>query len=52
LQNIKEILFIADEIVNWTLLAGFSYLLSVSGPDWVKELFQLLPSRKARVGAI
>jgi len=52
LQNIKEILFIADEIVNWMLLAGFSYLLSVSLPDWVKELFRLRPSRKARVEAI
>jgi hypothetical protein len=39
LTNLKEIIFIIDESANWMLIAGFSFLLFASMPDWVKEQF-------------
>ena len=36
LANMKEIMFVFDEFFNWMLVAGFSYLLVASTPDWVK----------------
>jgi len=47
LTNFKEIIFIIDEAANWMLVAGFSFLLFASMPDWAKELFLfLLPKKK------
>jgi len=47
LVGIRELLFVLDEIVNWMLLVGLSYLLFASMPDWVKEQFGfLLPKIK------
>jgi len=37
LVNMKDILFVFDELCNWVLVAGFSYLLGASTPDWAKE---------------
>ena len=42
LANVKELLFVIDEIANWMLVAGLGYLLSVSMPDWMKEQFLFL----------
>jgi len=41
-RAVKESLFVIDEIANWMLVIGFSYLLSASMPDWVKEQFLFL----------
>ena len=46
LVRIKEILFVLDEIFNWSLVVGFSYLLSTSAPEWVKEQFLFLRPKK------
>ncbi len=32
-----------DEFVNWLLLPGFSYLLTVSFPDWLRQDLQKEP---------
>lgn len=37
LISVKEPIFILDEISNWMLVGGFSYLLFASAPDWVKD---------------
>jgi hypothetical protein len=52
LANVKELLFVVDEIVNWMLVAGFSCLLAASGPDWVREQFSFLFPRKTPAEAI
>lgn len=41
LAGIKEFLFVLDEFFNWMLVAGFSYLLGASMPEWIKELFRV-----------
>lgn len=47
LINFKEIIFIVDEFANWMLVAGFSFLLFASAPDWTKEQFLFfLPKKK------
>ena len=46
LVNVKEYLFVIDEIANWMLVTGFSYLLAASVPDWVKEWFWFLSPRR------
>lgn len=46
LANFKEIMFIIDESANWMLVAGFSFLLFASMPDWVKEPFLFFLSKK------
>jgi len=46
LAGIQEFIFIADEVANWMLVMGFSYLLFASVPDWVKDqLMFLLPGK-------
>jgi hypothetical protein len=35
-QGSKEVWFVFDEILNWMLVPGFSYLLLVSAPNWLK----------------
>jgi hypothetical protein len=50
--NLKDILFVVDEFFNWLLVAGFSYLLGVSMPDWVKEQFWFLFPKKSSVQAV
>src|SRR4030095_7867948 len=47
LANVNEFLFIFDETLNWMLVAGFSYLLFASTPDWFKEQFHFLLQRKS-----
>jgi hypothetical protein len=47
-RAVKESLFVIDEIANWMLIIGFSYLLSASMPDWVKEQFLFLFPKKNR----
>jgi len=42
LEDLKEVLFVFDELANWMLLAALSYWLGNSMPDWVKEQFRLL----------
>ena len=37
LVKMKDILFVFDELFNWVLVPGFSYLLGASTPDWAKE---------------
>jgi hypothetical protein len=37
LVGVKEYVFVIDEIANWMLVVGLTYLLSISMPDWVKE---------------
>ena len=47
LAPIRETLFILDEIINWTLVGGFSYLLLASAPDWLQNLVQFIsPAKK------
>jgi hypothetical protein len=36
--------FVVDEIINWLLLAEFTYLLLVSSPHWLRQLLQKVPS--------
>jgi hypothetical protein len=52
LANVKEWLFGIDEFANWMLVAGFSYLLSASVPDWLKAQFQFLFPKKKPVQVI
>jgi len=52
LADIKEILFVIDEVANWMLVAGFSYLLAASAPDWTKELFLFFLPGKPHVKMI
>jgi len=47
LVNVKEYLFVIDELANWMLVAGFSYLLAASLPDWAKEQFHFIRPVKA-----
>jgi len=49
LVNTKEFVFIFDETFNWMLVAGLSYLLFASTPDWVREQFRFLFSRRNSV---
>ena len=49
LVEIREILFVFDEFFNWMLVAGFSYLLGASMPDWVKEQFRYLLRKRNAV---
>lgn len=51
LVNIREILFVLDEIFNWALVLGLSYLLSASAPEWVKEQFRFLRPKRFPVPA-
>ncbi|HLF72885.1 MAG TPA: hypothetical protein VI524_00945 [Anaerolineales bacterium] len=36
-EGSKDLWFVIDELFNWMLLSGFSYLLFASAPDWSKE---------------
>src|SRR5258706_196634 len=47
LAGVKEYVFVFDEITNWILVAGLSYLLSISMPDWMKEQFLFLPKKSS-----
>ena len=49
LVNVKELLFGIDELANWMLVVGFSYLLCASMPDWLKVQFQFLVPKKKLV---
>lgn len=37
LKNFKDIMFIFDEILNWSLLCVFTYLLFATAPEWLKS---------------
>lgn len=37
LAGIREMLFVLDELFNWILLGGLSYLLGRSAPGWLGE---------------
>jgi hypothetical protein len=52
LVEIREILFVFDEFFNWMLVAGFSYLLGASMPDWIKEQFRFLLRKTDAVPAV
>ena len=45
--------FIVDEIINWLLVPGFTYLLAASFPDWLRQDLQKLfgKSKNKPVGA-
>lgn len=49
LVNVRELLFGIDELANWMLVVGFSYLLCASMPDWLKVQFQFLALKKKLV---
>ena len=49
LVNVRELLFGIDELANWMLVVGFSYLLCASMPDWLKVQFQFLVPKKKLV---
>lgn len=42
LVNFQDYLFVFDELANWMLVVGLSYLLSASLPDWMKERFYFI----------
>jgi hypothetical protein len=46
LASVKEVLFVLDEIMNWLLVAGFSYLLAASMPGWVRETLSLVSAKR------
>lgn len=46
LAGIREILFVLDEVMNWVLVAGFTYLMVASMPGWVREMLPFLSSRR------
>jgi hypothetical protein len=52
LADMAEFIFVLDELANWMLVAGFSYLLAASTPDWLKAPFQLLFPKKKLVQVI
>jgi len=37
LSNFKDILFILDELLNWSLVCVFTYLLFATAPEWFKS---------------
>lgn len=39
--------FVIDEIINWLLVPGFTYLLAASFPDWLREDLQKLFGKTA-----
>ena len=41
LGNIKEFLFLFDELANWILVVTLTYLLAGSMPIWAREQFRL-----------
>ncbi|NTU57055.1 MAG: hypothetical protein HGA79_12480 [Anaerolineales bacterium] len=45
--------FIIDEFINWLLVPGFTYLLAISSPDWLRQDLQKLfgKARNKPVGA-
>lgn len=45
--------FIIDEFINWLLVPGFTYLLAISSPDWLRQDLQRLfgKARNKPVGA-
>jgi hypothetical protein len=45
--------FIIDEFINWLLVSGFTYLLAISSPDWLRQDLQKLfgKARNKPVGA-
>jgi len=51
LAGMKEFLFVLDELCNWILAAGCSYLLFASAPEWMKEQFLFRSSGKNDVQA-
>lgn len=46
-------IFIIDEIINWLLVPGFTYLLAASFPDWLRQDLQKLfgKAKNSLVGA-
>jgi hypothetical protein len=52
LVNVKELIFGIDELANWILVAGFSYLFSASMPDWLKAQFPFLFPKKKTVQVV
>ena len=46
LSSGRELIFIIDEFINWTLLVKLSYLLLASTPAWVKEQYLLLAPKR------
>ena len=49
LLSVKELLFVLDELFNWLLVLGLSYLLFASTPGWLKEQFQFLSPKRVPV---
>ncbi len=41
-ENEMDRIVIFDELINWLLLMGFSYLLAASFPDWLRQDLQKL----------
>jgi hypothetical protein len=46
LAGIREILFVLDEVMNWVLVAGFSYLIAASMPGWAREILPFMSSKR------
>lgn len=45
LENEIDRMVVFDELINWLLLMGFSYLLIASSPDWLRQDLQKLFGR-------
>ena len=45
LASSKEILFVLDELMNWMLVAGLSYLIVISLPGWAIEMLPFASSK-------
>jgi hypothetical protein len=39
----RDTLFLIDEFVNWSLLAGLAYLLAASAPEWIRGMVRIQP---------
>jgi len=37
IRNFKDIMFILDELLNWSLVYVFTYLLFATAPEWLKS---------------
>ena len=46
LVSVREVLFVLDEVMNWMLVAGFSYLIAASMPGWVREILSFVSSKR------
>jgi hypothetical protein len=51
-ESSREVWFVIDELLNWFLVPGFTYLLFASFPDWAKESFGFSSAKQVQQDAV